>query len=98
MVLTTILIVAVTACMVASQLLLKRAVDVLGAPSTLTQLVEFFFGAMLTWWMLLAVVLQLTGFALWLVVASAREVGRCRRRVWIRVLRNHSVARMDALR
>ena len=73
--LTTFLIIAVTVCMVASQLLLKRAVDELGAPSTLTELVRFFLGAMLSSWMLLAVLLQVTGFALWLIVIAREKLG-----------------------
>jgi drug/metabolite transporter (DMT)-like permease len=74
-VLTTFLIVMVTACMVASQLLLKRAVGELGVPSTLGQLVPFFFGAMRSSWMGLAVLLQLTGFGLWLIVLARERLG-----------------------
>ena len=72
---TTFLIVAVTVCMVASQLLLKRAVGALGVPSTASQLVRFFFDALLTPWMLAAIVLQVTGFALWLVVIAREKLG-----------------------
>ena len=73
--LTTLLITAVTACMVASQLLLKRAVGDLGVPSTLGQLPQFFFNAMLSTWMLLAVVLQVAGFGLWLLVIAREKLG-----------------------
>jgi drug/metabolite transporter (DMT)-like permease len=73
--LTTLLIVLVTACMVASQLLLKRAVGDLGVPSTMSQLGRFFFDALLTPWMLLAIVLQVTSFGLWLIVIAREKLG-----------------------
>ena len=74
-VLTTILIIAVTACMVASQLLLKRAIGELGAPTTLAHVVPFFLGAMVSLSMLLAIVLQVTGFGLWLIVLAREKLG-----------------------
>lgn len=73
--LTTFLIAVVTACMVVSQLLLKRAVHELGVPASLAQLLPFFRGAMLSLPMLLAVMLQLTGFALWLIVLAREKLG-----------------------
>ena len=73
--LTTSLIAVVTLCMVASQLLLKRAVGDVGAPTSLADLRAFFFGAALSPWMLAAVVLQLTGFALWLLVLAREKLG-----------------------
>ena len=73
--LTTLLIIVVTLCMVASQLLLKRAVDDIGAPGALSQLGPFFLRAALSPWLLSAVVLQVTGFGLWLIVIAREKLG-----------------------
>ena len=73
--LSTLLIIVVTLCMVASQLLLKRAVDDIGAPGGWSQLGSFFVRAMLSPWLLTAVVLQVTGFGLWLLVIAREKLG-----------------------
>ena len=73
--LSSFLIIAVTACMVASQLLLKQAVGKVRVPTTLAELVPFFLGTMLSSAMLLAVVLQVTGFGLWLIVLAREKLG-----------------------
>jgi drug/metabolite transporter (DMT)-like permease len=72
---THLLIAVVTLAMVASQLLLKRAVGDIGAPASLGGVGPFLLKAMLSPWMLGAVFLQLTSFALWLIVIAREKLG-----------------------
>jgi drug/metabolite transporter (DMT)-like permease len=73
--LAKLLILVVTLNSVASQLLLKRAVGELGTPSTLAALPQFFHAAALSPLVYASLVLQIVGYAIWMIVISHEKLG-----------------------
>lgn len=73
--LAKLLIVVVTLNSVASQLLLKRAVGEIGTPSSLASLPQFFRAAASSPPVYASLVLQVIGYALWMIVISQEKLG-----------------------
>jgi drug/metabolite transporter (DMT)-like permease len=70
-----LLILIVTLNSIASQLLLKRAVGQIGAPRSLGALPEFFHSAAVTPAVYVSLVLQVIGYAIWMIVISHEKLG-----------------------
>lgn len=70
-----LLIVVVTLNSLASQMLLKHAVGRIGSPATLDGLVPFFKAAAVSPPVYLSLVLQVVGYALWMIVISKEKLG-----------------------
>ena len=73
--LTKFLILVVVCNSAASQLLLKRAVNDIGAPATYPGLLQFFVAAAASPPVWISLVLQVLGYALWIVVLTQEKVG-----------------------
>jgi drug/metabolite transporter (DMT)-like permease len=70
-----LLFVAVTVNAVISQLLLRRALNTLGSPASLSGLPRFIGNAVLSPWIHASVVLQIFGYVLWMMVVSREKLG-----------------------
>jgi drug/metabolite transporter (DMT)-like permease len=70
-----LLFVAVTVNAVISQLLLRRALNSLGSPASLTELPRFIGNAALSPWIYASVALQILGYVLWMLVVSREKLG-----------------------
>lgn len=70
-----LLILVVTLNSVGSQLLLKRAVSEIGTPQSLAGLAGFFSAAALSPAVYASLVLQVIGYAIWMVVISQHKLG-----------------------
>jgi drug/metabolite transporter (DMT)-like permease len=70
-----LLIVIVTVNTVASQLLLKRAIGEIGGPSSVPDLGRFFAAAAISPWVYGSILLQVIGYALWMIVISQEKLG-----------------------
>ena len=70
-----LLIVIVTLNSVASQLLLKRAVADIGSPASLAALPQFFRAAAASPPVYASLVLQVIGYAVWMIVISREKLG-----------------------
>jgi len=70
-----LLLVAVTVNAVISQLLLRRALNELGNPSSLSGLPRFIGNAALSPWIYGSVALQILGYVLWMLVVSREKLG-----------------------
>lgn len=73
--LTKLLILIVTLNSVASQLLLKRAVTEIGTPTSMAGLPGFFAAAALMPAVYASLVLQVGGYAVWMVVLTREKLG-----------------------
>jgi drug/metabolite transporter (DMT)-like permease len=69
------LFVAVTVNAVISQLLLRRALNGLGSPESLSALPRFVGNAALSPWIYSSVALQILGYVLWMLVVSREKLG-----------------------
>lgn len=69
------LFVAVTVNAVVSQLLLRRALNILGSPSNLSELPSFINRAALSPWIYASVALQILGYVLWMLIVSREKLG-----------------------
>jgi drug/metabolite transporter (DMT)-like permease len=72
---TRLLILVVTLNTVVSMLLLKRAVAAIGAPDGLADLPRFFLAAAASPLVYASLVLQVVGYACWMVVISQEKLG-----------------------
>lgn len=72
---TNVLIFIFTLNTIASQLLLKRAVSVLGSPAAVSDVPRFLVSAALSPWVHCSIILQVVGYALWIVVISREKLG-----------------------
>lgn len=70
-----LLIVIVTLNSIASQLLLKRAVAAIGTPTSVPGLAPFFRAAAVTPEVYLSLVLQVIGYAVWMIVIAHEKLG-----------------------
>lgn len=70
-----ILFFAVTVNAVISQLLLRRALNQLGSPASLSGLPRFIGSAALSPWIYASVALQILGYVLWMLVVSREKLG-----------------------
>jgi drug/metabolite transporter (DMT)-like permease len=70
-----LLFVAVTINAVISQLLLRRALNQLGSPASLSGLPRFIANAALSPWIYASVALQIFGYVLWMLVVSREKLG-----------------------
>ena len=70
-----VLIIALTINAVASQLLLKRAIIDIGSPAALAALPQFIENAAQSPWVYASLVLQVLGYALWMIVISHEKLG-----------------------
>ena len=70
-----LLLVAVTVNAVINQLLLRRALNELGNPSSLSGLPRFIGNAALSPWIYGSVALQILGYVLWMLVVSREKLG-----------------------
>ncbi len=70
-----LLLAAVTVNAVVSQLLLRRALNQLGSPSSLSALPRFIGDAAGSPWVYASVVLQILGYVLWMLVVSRAKLG-----------------------
>lgn len=73
--LAKLLILVVTLNSIASQLLLKRAVGEIGSPASLAALPHFFRSAALSPPVYASLVLQVVGYAIWMIVISQQKLG-----------------------
>lgn len=69
------LLVAVTVNAVISQLLLRRALNALGSPASVSALPRFIANAALSPWIYASVALQILGYVLWMLVVSREKLG-----------------------
>jgi drug/metabolite transporter (DMT)-like permease len=69
------LFVAVSVNAVISQLLLRRALNTLGSPASLSALPRFIGNAALSPWIYASVALQVLGYVLWMLVVSREKLG-----------------------
>jgi drug/metabolite transporter (DMT)-like permease len=69
------LFIGVTVNAVVSQLLLRRALNQLGSPSSLSALPRFIESAAVSPWIYASVVLQVLGYVLWMLVVSRAKLG-----------------------
>lgn len=74
-VLVKLLIVIVTIDTVGSQMLLKRALQQIGSPATLSAFPAFLLSAAQSPWVYASLVLQIVGYVMWLVVISKEKLG-----------------------
>jgi len=72
---TRVLILVVTLNTVISMLLLKRAVTEIGAPAGLSDLWRFFLAAAMSPLVYASLVLQVIGYACWMLVISQEKLG-----------------------
>ena len=72
---TKLLILIVALNSLASQVLIKRAVAQIGSPAALTDLVPFFKSAALSPLVYASLVLQVAGYAAWMVVIAREKLG-----------------------
>ena len=70
-----LLFVAVTVNAVVSQLLLRRALNEIGSPVSLSGLPRFVGNAALSPWIYASVALQVLGYVLWMLVVSREKLG-----------------------
>lgn len=70
-----LLIVIVTINTVASQLMLKRAVGHIGAPASIADMGRFFGAAVISPWVYASLVLQVLGYAIWMIVIAQEKLG-----------------------
>ena len=71
-----LLLVAFTLNAVVSQLLLRRATNLLGSPPTVLSALPRFVGqAALSPWVYASITLQVLGYVLWLVIVSREKLG-----------------------
>jgi drug/metabolite transporter (DMT)-like permease len=70
-----LLFVAVTVNAVVSQLLLRRALNQLGSPSSLSGLPRFIGDAAVSPWIYASIGLQVLGYLLWMLVVSRAKLG-----------------------
>jgi drug/metabolite transporter (DMT)-like permease len=70
-----LLLAAVTVNAVISQLLLRRALNQLGSPSSLAALPRFIGDAAGSPWVYASVALQILGYVLWMLVVSRAKLG-----------------------
>lgn len=70
-----LLILVVTLNSVASQLLLKRAVGEIGSPHSLSAVPGFFAAAAVSPAVYASLVLQVVGYAIWMIVISQEKLG-----------------------
>ena len=70
-----LLFVAVTVNAVISQLLLRRALNELGSPASLSGLPRFIGNAALSPWIYGSIALQILGYVLWMLVVSREKLG-----------------------
>jgi drug/metabolite transporter (DMT)-like permease len=70
-----LLFVAVTVNAVISQLLLRRALNELGSPASLSGLPRFISNAALSPWIYASIALQILGYVLWMLVVSREKLG-----------------------
>ena len=70
-----LLILVVTLNSVASQLLLKRAVGEIGSPQSLSAVPGFFAAAAVSPAVYASLVLQVVGYAIWMIVTSQEKLG-----------------------
>lgn len=70
-----LLFAAVTVNAVISQLLLRRALNSLGSPASLSGLPRFIGNAALSPWIYASVALQIVGYVLWMLVVSREKLG-----------------------
>jgi len=70
-----LLFVAVTVNAVISQLLLRRALNSLGSPTSLAELPRFIGNAALSPWIYASVALQILGYVMWMLVVSREKLG-----------------------
>ena len=70
-----LLLVAFTVNAVISQLLLRRATNLLGSPAGLSALPRFIGQAALSPWIYASVTLQVLSYMLWLVIVSREKLG-----------------------
>jgi drug/metabolite transporter (DMT)-like permease len=70
-----LLFIAVTVNAVISQLLLRRALNQLGSPASLSELPRFIGSAALSPWIYASVALQILGYVLWMLVVSREKLG-----------------------
>jgi drug/metabolite transporter (DMT)-like permease len=69
------LFVTVTVNAVVSQLLLRRALNALGSPASVSGLPRFIANAALSPWIYASVALQIFGYVLWMLVVSREKLG-----------------------
>ena len=70
-----LLFIAVTVNAVISQLLLRRALNQLGSPASLSELPRFIGNAAVSPWIYASVALQILGYVLWMLVVSREKLG-----------------------
>jgi drug/metabolite transporter (DMT)-like permease len=70
-----LMLVVVTVNAVVSQLVLRRALNQLGSPATLSALPRFIGNAALSPWIYASVALQILGYVLWMLVVSREKLG-----------------------
>lgn len=70
-----LLIVVVSLNSIASQLLLKHAVGQIGTPTSLAALPQFFGAAAITPAVYASLVLQVVGYAIWMIVIAHEKLG-----------------------
>jgi drug/metabolite transporter (DMT)-like permease len=70
-----LLFVGVTVNAVVAQLLLRRALQGLGTPESLSVLPRFVLNAALSPWIYASVTLQIVGYVLWMLVVSREKLG-----------------------
>jgi drug/metabolite transporter (DMT)-like permease len=70
-----LLFVAVTVNAVIGQLLLRRALNQLGSPSSLSELPRFIGSAALSPWIYASVAVQILGYVMWMLVVSREKLG-----------------------
>lgn len=72
---TYLLIFTFTLNTIASQLLLKQAIKLLGSPSGIADVPRFLFSAALSPWVHASIALQIVGYAIWIIVISREKLG-----------------------
>lgn len=70
-----LLFAVVTVNAVISQLFLRRALNQLGAPQSLSMLPRFIVDAALCPWVYASIALQIIGYVLWMLVVSREKLG-----------------------
>ena len=70
-----LLFLAVTINAVVSQLLLRRALNQIGSPSSLSALPRFIGNAAVSPWIYASVALQILGYVMWIIVVSRAKLG-----------------------
>jgi drug/metabolite transporter (DMT)-like permease len=66
---------AFTVNAVLSQLVLRRALNTLGSPSSLSALPRFIGSAALSPWIYVSVSLQVLGYVMWMLIVSREKLG-----------------------